>query len=188
MEKRNLEIFKFESKFYLCTDALKQESQERYDTQELIFHSQHPKFIATVEEIIEAEPKSFEGFSSLVATYVNLEGMLELYKISIVQILDNTDTLPRLKELLEKAAYWYVGYVAAADKKFGKPMLKYYNEHLKDLRVVCNKETGEWICIYLGEIKKFSNEAEMDNFLMAEYLIKEEHLKNGYINDIELAQ
>lgn len=174
--------FKFSSKFFLGEDVLKVITQPDFQAPyELIHHMRSPMWVATVQPTDGDDLFTDEGILSRVATYINSEGLLELHRLTIRRVYDEA-ALEQLEEDLEKAIHWYVSYMAAEDQKGGKPMLRYYNEKLKDLRVGYREGVG-WMIIYRGIIKKFAVEPEMDDFLINKLGINEADLNEGYINE-----
>jgi len=167
------------SKFLICSDPLNEESAE------MILHSHRPRFLAEVtpisfDEIVNRPEKSFAD-----AMYVNTEGVMEIYRIEIIEQYDRVEEEDFQDELFPAADY-FCKYLQLMEQEEGVAPgfpVKDFNPELSGLKVLHAPDL--WTVVYNGVVAEFGTEEEMDDFLESDLNIESGLLDKGVINQFD---
>lgn len=166
-------------KFLICSDPLHDESPE------MILHAHRPRFLAQVEPIsfdeMEARPET--AFAD--ALYVNTDGAMEVYRITVVDIYDRTDE-EDLQDELFPATDYFCKYLQLMEQEEGvKPgfPVKDFSPELPGLKILHAPDL--WTVVYNGVVAEFGTEDEMDEFLENDLEIETNLLDKGVINQFD---
>ena len=167
------------SKFLICSDPLQEESAE------MILHSHRPRFLAQVTPITftEIENRPEKAFAD--ALYVNTEGVMETYRLVVVETYDKSEEDDILDELFPAADY-FCRYLQLMEEEEGvKPgfPVKDFSNELPGLKILHAPDL--WTVVYNGLVAEFGTEEEMDDFLESELNIETELLDKGVINQFD---
>lgn len=169
------------SKYLICNDILATEGQPA----EFILHNHHPRFLAKVEELDfdELENRPEKPFADVL--YVNGEGAMEIYRLTVTEFYERAEEEDVLDELFPARDYYtrYIQDIEAEDGgKKGFPV-KDFSAELPGLKILQSPDS--WTVIYNGVIAEFSAEEDMDDFLEHDFGIEPELLDQGVINQFE---
>ena len=167
------------SKFLICSDPLQEESAE------MILHSHRPRFLAQVTPIAftEIENRPEKAFAD--ALYVNTDGVMETYRLVVVETYDKAEEDDILDELFPAADY-FCRYLQLMEEEEGvKPgfPVKDFSNELPGLKILHAPDL--WTVVYNGLVAEFGTEEEMDDFLESELNIETELLDKGVINQFD---
>ena len=167
------------SKFLICSDPLQEESAE------MIRHSHRPRFLAQVTPIAftEIENRPEKAFAD--ALYVNTDGVMETYRLVVVETYDKAEEDDILDELFPAADY-FCRYLQLMEEEEGvKPgfPVKDFSNELPGLKILHAPDL--WTVVYNGLVAEFGTEDEMDDFLESELNIETELLDKGVINQFD---
>jgi hypothetical protein len=166
-------------KFLICTDPLNEESAE------MILHSQRPRFLAQVTPITFPEIENRPEAQFADALYVNADGVMEIYRISVSDIYDRTEAEDILDELFPATDY-FCKYLQMMEKEEGLTPgfpVKDFNPELPGLKILHAPDL--WTVVYNGMVAEFGTEEEMDDFLEVDLNIETELLDKGVINQFD---
>ena len=169
------------SKYLICNDILAQGDQPA----EFILHNHHPRFLAKVEELDfeELESRPEKPFADIL--YVNGEGAMVIYRLTVTEYYERAEEDEVLDELFPARDYYtqYIQDIEAEDGgKEGFPV-KDFSLELPGLKIL--RSSINWTVIYNGVIAEFNTEEEMDEFLETDLDIEPELLDKGVINEFE---
>ena len=166
-------------KFLICSDPLQEESAE------MILHSHRPRFLALVTPIAftEIENRPEKIFADTL--YVNTDGVMETYRLVVVETYDKTEDDEILDQLFPAADY-FCRYLQLMEEEEGlKPgfPVKDFSNELPGLKILHAPDL--WTVVYNGLVAEFGTEDEMDDFLESELNIETELLDKGVINQFD---
>lgn len=166
-------------KFLICHDPVHDEAEE------MILHSQRPRFLARVT------PISFQGIGDQCAKpfadalYVNSDGSLDCYRIEVVETFDRAEEEDVLDELFPATDY-FCSYLILMEKEEGVTPgfpVRDFSDELPGLKIL--HAPGLWTVVYNGLVAEFASEEEMDDFLESNLDIEPELLDKGVINEFD---
>ncbi|MCL6103346.1 MAG: hypothetical protein M1292_12825 [Bacteroidetes bacterium] len=166
-------------KFLICSDPLNEESTE------MLLHSHRPRFLAQVTPIPFDEIENRPEKSFADALYVNSEGVMEIYRISIVDMYDRAEEEDIQDELFPATDY-FCKYLQLMEKEEGVDPgfpVKDFNDELPGLKILHAPDL--YTVVYNGLVAEFGTEEEMDEFLESELNIESDLLDKGVINQFE---
>ncbi len=166
-------------KFLICSDPLNEESTE------MILHSHRPRFLAQVTPISFDEIENRPEKSFADALYVNSEGVMEIYRIGVLETYDHAEEEDVLDELFPATDY-FCKYLQLMEQEEGvQPgfTVKDFSPELPGLKILHAPEL--WTVVYNGLVAEFGTEEEMDDFLESELNIESDLLDKGVINQFE---
>ncbi len=166
-------------KFLICSDPLKEESTD------MILHSHRPRFLAQVtpisfEEIDNRPDKPFAD-----ALYVNAEGVMEIFRIGVVDIYDRSEE-DDLQDEVFPAVEYFCKYLQLVEKEEGLTPgfpVKDFNPELPGLKILHAPDV--WTVVYNSLVATFGTEEEMDDFLETNLNIESDLLDKGVINQFD---
>ena len=166
-------------KFLICSDPLNDESAEK------ILHTHHPKFLAQVtpipfDEIANRPDKQFAD-----ALYVNTDGVMEIYRITIMDIYERAEAEDIQDEIFPATDY-FCKYLQLMEKEEGVTPgfpVKDFNPELPGLKILHAPDL--WTVVYNGMVAEFGSEEEMDDFLETDLNIESDLLDKGVINQFD---
>lgn len=166
-------------KFLICSDPMNEESSE------MILHSHRPRFLAQVtpisfDEIATRPEKPFAD-----ALYVNTEGVMEIYRVVVVEIYDRSEEEDVQDEVFPAADY-FCKYLQLMEQEEGVTPgfpVKDFNPELPGLKILHAPDL--WTVVYNGMVAEFGTEEEMDDFLETNLNIETELLDKGVINQFD---
>ena len=166
-------------KFLICSDPLNEESVE------MILHSHRPRFLAQVtpipfDEIANRPEKPFAD-----ALYVNTEGVMDIYRIGVVENYDRAEE-DDIQDEVFPAADYFCKYLQLMEQEEGVTPgfpVKDFNPELPRLKILHAPDL--WTVVYNGMVAEFGTEEEMDDFLESELNIETDLLDKGVINQFE---
>ena len=166
-------------KFLICSDPFHEESPE------MILHSHRPRFLAQVTPISfgEIEKRPENPFAD--ALYVNAEGVMDIYRIVVQEIIDRSEEEEFQDEVFPAADY-FCKYLQLMEKEEGHTPgfpVKDFNPELPGLKIL--HAPGLWTVVYNGLVAEFHTEEEMDDFLESDLDIESDLLDKGVINQFE---
>lgn len=166
-------------KFLICSDPLSEESVE------MVLHAHRPRFLAQVTPIpfTDIEKRPEKPFAD--ALYVNSEGVMDVYRIEVVETYDRAEEDDILDELFPAADY-FCKYLLLMEKEEGLNPgfpVKDFSTELPGLKIL--RATDVWTIVYNGLVAEFGTEDEMDDFLEVELGIEPELLDKGVINQFD---
>jgi hypothetical protein len=166
-------------KFLICSDPLNEESAE------MILHSHRPRFLAQVTPITfdEIENRPEKPFAD--ALYVNTEGVMEIYRIAVVDIYDRSEE-DDLQDEVFPAVDYFCKYLQLVDQEEGVTPgfpVKDFNPELPGLKILHSPVS--WTVVYNGMVAEFGTEEEMDEFLESHLNIETDLLNKGVINQFD---
>lgn len=153
---------------------------------EFILHNAHPRFLAKAEalDFEELETRPDKPFGDVL--YINSEGTMEIYRLTISEFYDRADDNDFLQVLLQGGHDFYVSYLdqVAEDEgeKPGHPV-KDFNKELPGLKIL--QAPDRITLVYNGLIADFNSEEELDEFLEQDLGITQSMLDQGIINKFE---
>lgn len=165
-------------KFLICNDLTYKEGE----LNEYLLHSQRPRFLAKIteiafEEIVKTPEKLFAD-----ALYVNSEGVMEIFRLEVIENYDRSDE-DSIHDELFTATEYYTIYLQEIEKEDGQTPgypVKDYSTELPGLKIL--QSPGNWTVVYNGLVAEFVSEEEMDEFLEHDLEIEAELLDHGVIN------
>jgi hypothetical protein len=166
-------------KFLICSDPLNEESAE------MILHSHRPRFLAEVTPISfgEIEKRPEKPFAD--AMYVNTEGVMEIYRVEIIEQYDHVGEDDFQDELFPATDY-FCKYLQLMEQEEGVAPgfpVKDFNPELPGLKVLHAPDL--WTIVYNGVVAEFGTEEEMDDFLESDLNIEPDLLDKGVINQFD---
>ena len=166
-------------KFLICSDPLNDESAE------MILHSHRPRYLAQVSPITftEIEERPDKPFAD--ALYVNSEGVMEIYRIGVIEIYDRAEEDDLLDEVFPATDY-FCKYLQLMEQEEGLTPgfpVKDFSPELPGLKILHAPEL--WTVVYNGLVAEFGTEEEMDDFLESDLNIETELLDKGVINQFD---
>ncbi|MEI6276717.1 MAG: hypothetical protein WCP08_12045 [Prolixibacteraceae bacterium] len=166
-------------KFLICSDPLNEESAE------MILHSHRPRYLAQVTPITFTEIENRPEKSFADALYVNNEGVMEIYRIAVVEIYDRAEE-DDLQDEVFPATDYFCKYLQLMEQEEGFTPgfpVKDFSPELPGLKILHAPEL--WTVVYNGLIAEFGTEEEMDDFLESDLNIDADMLDKGVINEFE---
>jgi hypothetical protein len=165
-------------KFLICNDFM----SDQEGLNEFILHNHRPRFLAKVneiafEEIVKTPEKLFAD-----VLYVNSEGVMEIFRLEIIENYDRSNE-ESLHDELFSATEYYTNYLQDMEKEDGQTPgypVKDYSTELPGLKIL--QAPGNWTVVYNGLVAEFTTEEEMDEFLEHDLEIEPELLDQGVIN------
>lgn len=167
------------SKFLICSDPFQEEATE------MILHAHRPRFVAQVNPIAFAEIDNRPEKPFADALYVNADGEMDVYRITVVETYDRADEEDVLDELFPATDY-FCSYLQLMEKEEGLQPgfpVKDFSPELPGLKIL--QAPGLWTLVYNGLVAEFGSEEEMDDFLEAELEIEPDLLDRGVINQFD---
>jgi hypothetical protein len=166
-------------KFLICNDPLNEESVE------MILHANRPRFLAQVMPITfgEIENRPEKPFAD--ALYVNADGVMEIYRIGVVDSYDRVAEEDVQDEVFPAAEY-FCKYLQLMEQEEGLSPgfpVRDFNEELPGLKILHAPDL--WTIVYNGLVAEFHTEEAMDDFLESELNIETDLLDKGIINQFE---
>jgi hypothetical protein len=166
-------------KFLICSDPLNEESAE------MILHSHRPRFLAQVTPILFSDIENRPDKPFADALYVNTDGVMEIYRIGIVETYDRAEEDDILDELFPATDYFCKYLQLMELEEVVKPgfPVKDFSTELPGLKILHAPDL--WTVVYNGVVAEFVTEEEMDDFLESDLNIEMELLDKGVINEFE---
>jgi hypothetical protein len=169
-------------RFLICHHPFASEEEPA----EFILHNAHPRFLAKAEildyEELETRPEKPSGD----VLYVNSEGDMEIYRLTVTEFYDRADDEDILEVLLQGGHDFYVRYLdQVAEDEGGKPgyPVKDFNRELPGLKIL--QTPASFTLVYNGLVAEFTSEEELDEFLEQDLGITQSILDQGIINKFE---
>lgn len=167
------------SKFFICSDPLNEESAE------MILHTQRPRYLAQVSPILftDLENRPEKPFAD--ALYVNSEGVMDIYRITLSEVYDRAEE-DDIQDELFPAADYFCKYLNLMEKEEGvKPgfPVRDFTSELPGLKILHAPEL--WTIVYNGLVAEFGTEEEMDDFLEGDLNIESGLLDKGVVNQFD---
>ena len=139
-------------KFLICSDPLQEESTE------MILHAHRPRFLSQVTPIAFADLEQRPEKPFADALYVNAEGVMDIYRITVVETYDRSEEEDVLDELFPATDY-FCKYLQLMEKEEGvKPgfPVKDFSKELPGLKILHAPDL--WTVVYNGVVAEFGTE------------------------------
>jgi hypothetical protein len=162
------------SKFLLCENPMIEGAPV------FLLHTRKPRFLARVDYIELSNLPAKAAADGEILTYLNPDGLLEVYHLHIFDKIDPEET----KGALTRMGDWYIAYLKWEDQQIsqqGGHLLRDHNANTPGLKLCYSPQAG-WVVIYAGVAERFATEPEMDHYLTTQLGFSEENLQEGYIN------
>lgn len=169
-------------RFLICHHPFASEEEPA----EFIFHNAHPRFLAKAESLDFEELETRPGKPFGDVLFINGEGAMEIYRLTVTEFYDKADDEDILEVLLQEGHDFYVQYLNhVAEEEGEKPgyPVKDFNKELPGLKIL---QTADRITlVYNGLVADFNSEEEMDEFLEQDLGITQTLLDKGIINKFD---
>jgi hypothetical protein len=155
------------------------------ESDEMILHTHRPRFLAQVTPISFGEIENRPDKPFADALYVNTEGVMEIYRIAVVDIYDRSEE-DDLQDEVFPAVDYFCKYLQLVDQEEGVTPgfpVKDFNPELPGLKILHAPDS--WTVVYNGMVAEFGTEEEMDDFLESNLNIETELLDKGVINQFD---
>jgi hypothetical protein len=169
-------------KFLICENPFPVEGE----TAEFVLHNYNPRFLSKIEalDFDEIEDTPEKPFSDIL--YVNSEGVMEVYRMEIIDFYNNTAEEDLYDDTLFQANNFYIKYLQELEKlndtEPGYPV-KDFSKDMPGMKILSSPD--RWTVVYNGLVADFKSEEEMDEFLERELEIPQSVLDKGVINNFE---
>jgi hypothetical protein len=166
-------------KFLICSDPLNEESAE------MILHSHRPRFLAQVIPIAFGDIENRPEKSFADAMYVNADGVMEIYRIVVVESYDRAEE-EEIQDEIFPATDFFCKYLKLMEQEEGVTPgfpVRDFNPELPGLKILHAPDI--WTVVYNGLVAEFHTEEEMDDFLETDLNIESDLLDKGVINQFD---